>query len=90
MTTITDFDKYANVYFDDLKAHIEMLETELSITTDSEHKDALHDRIAYLKDRMIAGDKWVDNDTTASSDAWKNLETYTDVKALEQYKIWDE
>jgi len=89
-TDIDDFDKYANAYFDDLKSHIEMLETELSITTDSEHRDALHDRIAYLKDRATMGDKWVDNDTTASPDAWRTLETYTDAEARAQYKIWDE
>jgi hypothetical protein len=54
-----------------------------------EHRDALRERIAYLKKRERRGDKWVDNDTTASPDAWKSLETYTTTSARRMYRKWD-
>lgn len=75
-------------YFDDIDGHIEQLELEESLQDDSEHRDALIERIEYLKERKKAGDVWVDNDTTASPDAWKTLETYTDEEAREQYREW--
>ena len=76
-------------YFDDIEGHIETLEIEESISPDSEHRDDLQERIAYLKKRMARGDKWVDNDTTASPDAWKTLQTYTETEARRQYREWD-
>ena len=85
-----DFGTYVNRYFDDLEVHIEILEDEASVSPDSEHRDALGERIAYLAKCKVAGDVWVDNDFAASPDAWKTLTTYTDVEAREQYKIWDE
>lgn len=90
-TTTNEFDKYANTYFDDIDGHIETLQNELDITEkESEHADALYDRIVYLKERHAIGDLWVDNDITASPGAWKSLATYTDAEARAQYKIWDE
>lgn len=91
MANSTEFDKYANIYFDDIEGHIGTLQNELDITEkDSEYTDAVQDRIAYLKDRQTAGCLWVDNDTTSSPGVWKYLATYTDVEARAQYKIWDE
>lgn len=74
-----------SAYFDDLEGHIEMLETESGVIPDSEHRDALKERIVYLK---TLTDTWIDNDTTASPDAWKTLATFSDVAALEQYRKW--
>ena len=85
--TKTEYDM--NRYFDDISGHIEMLEMEEGISCDSEHRDALRERIAYLKKRERRGDKWVDNDTTASPDAWKSLETYTTTDARRMYRKWD-
>lgn len=76
-------------YFDDIEGHIEQLELEESLQDDSEHRDALRERIEYLKERKKAGDVWVDNDTTASPDAWKTLATYTDEEARVQYREWE-
>lgn len=90
MTTKNEFDIYADRYFDDIDGHIAQLELEESLQDDSEHRDALQERIAHLKERKAAGEVWVDNDTTASPDAWKTLTTYTDAEAREQYRIWDE
>ena len=83
----TEYDMYR--YFDDIAEHIEILETEESILDDSEHRDVLQERIAYLKKREIRGDKWVDNDMTASPDAWKTLETYTETEARRKFREWD-
>ena len=85
---MTGIDMYA--YFDDIEGHAEILQIELSITEpSSEHADALKDRIRYLQERITAGDAWVDNDTTASPDAWETLQTYTENEAIQQYKEWD-
>jgi len=78
-----------NRYFDDIEGAIEILEIEAEIHPDSEHREAIHERIAYLKERQDAGDLYVDNDRTASPDAWKTLATYTEAEAISQYKIWD-
>ena len=86
MTTTTTEDMSA--YFDDIDGHIEMLEDEANILDDCEKLDALIERIAELKSLKRVGAKWVDNDTTASPDAWKTLMTYMDEEAREQYKIW--
>jgi len=74
-----------SAYFDDLEGHIEMLELEADVNPDCEYEDALKERIAYLK---TLSDTWIDNDTTASPDAWKTLTTFTNVAALEQYRKW--
>ena len=84
-----EFDIYWDRYFDDLEGHIEMLNIELSITEDSEHADDLRERIAYLKERMTAGDAYIDNDISASPDAWKTLATFTEEEAREKYQEWD-
>ena len=89
-TTEQEFDLYWDRYFDDIEGHIEMLNIELDTTEpDSEHADYLRERIAYLKDRMTAGDAYVDNDTTASPNAWKTLATYTEAEARAKYREWD-
>lgn len=75
-------------YLDDIDGHIEQLETEADTIDDCEKRDALRDRIEYLKERREAGDRWVDNDITASPTAWKTLKTYNDIDALEAYKRW--
>ena len=89
-TTEQEFDLYHDRYFDDIKGHIEMLNIELDTTEpESEHADALRDRIEYLEDRVTAGDAYVDNDFTASPDAWKTLATFTEEEAREKYQEWD-
>ena len=86
-----EFDLYHDRYFDDIEGHIEMLNTELEATEpESEHADALRERIEHLKERMAAGDAYVDNDTTASPDAWKTLATFTEEEARAKYKEWDQ
>lgn len=76
-------------YFDDIEGHIAQLEAEESLQDDSEHRDALNERIEQLKERKRAGDMWVDNDATASPGAWKSLATYTNTEACEQFRIWN-
>ena len=75
-------------YFDDIDGAIEMLEIEADVCMDSEAEDEMRDRIDYLKKRKRAGDTWVDNDTTKSPKAWKNLPTYNNKEALEAYLEW--
>ena len=68
-----------------------MLNIELETTeSESEHADDLKERIAYLKERRAAGDVYVDNDITASPDALKTLQTFTEQEALEKFKEWDD
>ena len=87
MTTQPE-DMYA--YFDDIEDHIEQLELEESILCDCGHRDALTDRIAYLKIRKTMGDTWVDNDRSASPGTWETLETFTETEAIEAYNQWTE
>jgi hypothetical protein len=78
-------------YFDDINDHIDQLELEESLQDgdDSEYSDALHERIVYLKKQEEYGAVWVDNDITASPDAWKDLETFTDMEARQKIKEWN-
>lgn len=77
-------------YFDDIEDHIEMLQTELSVTEDdSPHAEDLIARIEYLHLAESVGDKWVDNDATASPDAWKTLATYTEEEAISKQCEWE-
>ena len=90
-TTEQEFDLYWDRYFYDIDGHIEILNIELEATEpDSEHAEALRERITYLKERMTAGDVYVDNDITRSIDAWKTLSTFTEQEALEKFKEWDD
>ena len=78
-------------YFFDIDGHIEALQIDLDISeSDSDHADALIDRIKYLKNRRNAGYLWVDNDTMTAIDAWKNLEIYTQEEAEQKFDEWDE
>ena len=89
-TTEQEFDLYHDRYFDDIEGHIEMLNIELDTTEpESEHADDLKECIAHLKEQMTAGDAYVDNDTTASPDAWKTLATFTEEEAREKYQEWN-
>ena len=85
-----EFDLYYDRYFDDIEGHIEMLNIELETTEpESEHADDLKERIAHLKERMTAGDAYVDNDITRSIDAWKTLPTFTEEEARAKYQECD-
>ena len=90
-TTEQEFNLYWDRYFDDIEGYIEMLNRELEVTeSESERADDFKEHIAYLKERMIAGDVYVDNDTTVSPDAWKTLPTFTEQEAMEKFKEWDD
>ena len=102
---IDEFDKYANTYFDDLKSHIEMLETELSITPDSEYRDAIdglhHHLVIQIYDE--GGDMntgfggnsiWIDEEDIADddfslNDVYKNPERFI-VEGDEEIGFWIE
>ena len=82
--------RYWDMYFDDLKGHIELLEEEASLLDDCIKLDEMNERIPYLKSRLAAGDIWIDNDISASPDKWKTLETFTDEEAVKKYHEWNE
>ena len=85
----SEFDMYRDQYVDDIEGHIEMLTIELSIIEpESDHADDLRERIKYLKERMIVGDAYVDNDITSSPNAWKTLATYTEAEARDKFQEW--
>lgn len=89
MVTKEEFEKDAYFYFNDIEGHIEILEDEADLLEDCVKKDEMIERIKYLKSRLEAGDLWIDNDTSSSPDAWKNLETFTEEEAMKKYEEWD-
>ena len=88
-TTIIDL-VHIYEYCDDIETHIDMLIDEADMLPDCDHRIDIETRIEYLEYRRSEGDRWVDNDTSASPTAWKTLETYTDAEALIAYQAWTE